>query len=100
MKSSTRSRVVLTREGGRLMSPQRIVTNHGPGVRDVPPEKIVPQSNSVRRAFAILELLEDSDRRRNLSEISRRLELPKSTTSVLLSTLESMGYVTRDASER
>ena len=82
------------------MSPQRIVTDHGSGVRDVPPEKSVPQSNSVRRAFAILELLEDSDRRRNLSEISRRLDLPKSTTSVLLSTLESMGYVTRDASER
>src|SRR5262249_3258923 len=57
-------------------------------------------SNSVRRAFAILELLEGSDRRRNLSEISRKLGLPKSTTSVLLSTLESMGYVTRDASER
>jgi DNA-binding IclR family transcriptional regulator len=69
-------------------------------VRDVPSEKIGPQSNSVRRAFAILELLEYSDRRRNLSEISRKLDLPKSTTSLLLSTLESIGYITRDASER
>jgi IclR family transcriptional regulator, KDG regulon repressor len=58
------------------------------------------QSNSVRRALAILEFLKDSDRRRNLSEISRKLSLPKSTTSVLLSTLAGMGYVTRDATER
>lgn len=58
------------------------------------------QSNSVRRALAILEVLKDSDRRRNLSEISRKLSLPKSTTSVLLSTLAGMGYVTRDATER
>jgi len=82
------------------MSPQRMVRDQRSVVPDVPPERIVPLSNSVRRAFAILELLEDSDRRRNLSEISRKLDLPKSTTSVLLSTLESMGYVTRDASER
>src|SRR5438874_11834514 len=82
------------------MSPQRILRDQRSAVRDVPPERIAPQSNSVRRAFAILELLKDSDRRRNLSEISRKLDLPKSTTSVLLSTLQSMGYVTRDARER
>jgi DNA-binding IclR family transcriptional regulator len=82
------------------MSPQRMVRDQRSLVPDVPSERIVQQSNSVRRAFAILELLEASDRRRNLSEISRKLDLPKSTTSVLLSTLESMGYITRDASER
>jgi len=82
------------------MSPQRMVRDQRSVCAGVPSERIAPQSNSVRRAFAILELLEDSDRRRNLSEISRKLDLPKSTTSVLLSTLESMGYVTRDASER
>src|SRR5262245_18382050 len=58
------------------------------------------QSNSVRRALAILEFLKESERHRNLSEISRKLSLPKSTTSVLLSTLASLGYVTRDATER
>ena len=82
------------------MSPQRMVRDQWSVARGAPSEKIVPQSNSVRRALAILELLEDSDRRPNLSEISRKLELPKSTTSVLLSTLESTGYVTRDTSER
>jgi len=54
------------------------------------------QSNSVRRALAILESLKESPRQLSLSEISRRLSLPKSTTSLLLSTLESMGYLTRE----
>jgi len=82
------------------VSPQKMVRDQSSVVRGIPFEKIGPQSNSVRRAFAILELLEDSDRRRNLSEISRKLDLPKSTTSVLLSTLESMGYVTRASDRR
>ena len=64
------------------------------------PEHGGSQSNSVRRALAILEFLKVSDRSRNLSEISRKLSLPKSTTSVLLSTLAGMGYVTRDVTER
>lgn len=68
--------------------------------RGLATEQAGSQSNSVRRALAILEFLQDSDRRRNLSEISRKLSLPKSTTSVLLSTLAGMGYVTRDDTER
>lgn len=71
-----------------------------PDIQGLPPEKVGPQSNSVRRALAILEFLKDSDRRRNLSEISRNLDLPKSTTSILLSTLESMGYIIREPEER
>jgi DNA-binding IclR family transcriptional regulator len=79
---------------------ERVVYTERPVVRRLPSEKAGSQSNSVRRALAILEFLKDSDRRRNLSEISRKLALPKSTTSVLLSTLESMGYITRDVEER
>jgi DNA-binding IclR family transcriptional regulator len=63
-------------------------------------DKIGWQSNSVRRALAILELLSSRPRHLSLSEISRKLTLPKSTTCVLLSTLETMGYVTRDTEER
>ncbi len=58
------------------------------------------QSHSVLRALAILELLNRSPRPLSSSEISRSLDLPKSTTSVLLSTLESAGYIHRDEQER
>ena len=81
------------------MLPQRVLHDERPVVQSLPAERVGSQSNSVRRALAILEFLKDSGRR-NLSEISRKLDLPKSTTSVLLSTLDSMGYVTRDAEER
>src|SRR5689334_492159 len=64
------------------------------------PSKTGLQSNSVRRALAILEFLKDSDRRRNLSEISRKMDLAKSTTSILLSTLENNGYIRRDPADR
>jgi IclR family KDG regulon transcriptional repressor len=58
------------------------------------------QSNSVRRALAILELLNSSPKPLNSTEISRNLSLPKSTASVLLSTLETAGYVVRDQDGR
>ena len=78
----------------------RLLHVEHPVVWRPPYEKTGSQSNAVRRALAILEFLKDSDRRCNLSEISRKLDLPKSTTSILLSTLENMGYITRDAEER
>jgi DNA-binding IclR family transcriptional regulator len=53
-------------------------------------ESAVP---SVIRAMKILELLAQSQRGLTLSEISRRLELPKSSTHVLLKTLEGIGYL-------
>lgn len=48
---------------------------------------------SVTRAMTILELLAQSQRGLTLSEISRRLGLPKSSTHVLLKTLEDIGYL-------
>lgn len=53
-------------------------------------ESAVP---SVTRAIKILELLAQSQRGLTLSEISRRLSLPKSSTHVLLKTLEGIGYL-------
>jgi len=79
------------------MSPR---VNVEPSVPSLPCEKSRSQSNSVRRALAILEFLKNSDRRRNLSEISRKLDLAKSTTSILLSTLETNGYIRRDSGDR
>jgi len=48
---------------------------------------------SVERAFAILEFLNSSKRGWNISEISRKLQIPKSTTHVLISTLDQLGYI-------
>ncbi len=48
---------------------------------------------SVSRAMRILELVAESQRGLTLSEITRRLGLPKSSTHVLLRTLEGSGYL-------
>jgi DNA-binding IclR family transcriptional regulator len=48
---------------------------------------------SVSRAMKILELLAQSQCGFTLSDISRRLGLPKSSTHVLIKTLESIGYL-------
>lgn len=48
---------------------------------------------SVNRALRILELLAESRRGLSLSDISRRLALPKSSVHLLVKTLESTGYL-------
>ena len=48
---------------------------------------------SVSRALAILELLAQSKRGLSLSDISRKLALPKSSVHVLVRTLELIGYL-------
>src|SRR5260370_27112115 len=53
-------------------------------------------ATSVERAFAILEFLDGSRRRWNISELSRKLGIPKSTTHVIVLTLERLGYLTLD----
>src|ERR1051326_5996582 len=57
-------------------------------------------ANSVERALTILEFLGDSPRRWNISELSRRLGIPKSTTHVLMVALERRGYITREGGRR
>jgi len=52
-----------------------------------------PVAASVERAFSILEFLNTSKRGWNISEMSRKLKIPKSTTHVLVSTLDQLGYV-------
>lgn len=71
----------------------------------MPPENCVTSrkdlhATSVERAFAILEFLDGSRRGWNISELSRKLRIPKSTTHVIVLTLEQLGYLTLDARTR
>ena len=54
------------------------------------------QVTSVERALSILELLASRNHGLSTSEISRAAKVPKSSTSYLLRTLVSRGYVRRD----
>jgi IclR family KDG regulon transcriptional repressor len=57
-------------------------------------------AGSVQRAFSILEFLNSSNRGWNISEMSRKLKIPKSTTHVLVSTLDQLGYIRQSQSSR
>jgi len=48
----------------------------------------------------ILELLAVDPREIGVSELARRLRIPKSSTHMLLSTLEGRGYLVSDAARR
>jgi len=55
---------------------------------------------AVDRAMSLLELLAVSRNGLTLSELSRKLDIPKSTTHYLIHTLSTRGYVQRTASGR
>lgn len=57
----------------------------------------VHNASSVERALAILECLDSSRRGLNISEISRKLNIPKSSAHVIIVTLERLGYVQKRA---
>lgn len=54
------------------------------------------QVTSVERALTILELLAGKSQGMSTSDLSRRIHIPKSSTSYLLRTLVARGYVSRD----
>src|SRR5713101_1535159 len=54
------------------------------------------QVTSVDRALSILELLAGKTHGLSTSDLSRRVRIPKSSTSYLLRTLVARGYVRRD----
>lgn len=54
-------------------------------------------SVAVERALAMLEAIAQAPDGLSNAEISRKLNIPKSSASYILRTLESRGYVTRDA---
>lgn len=57
------------------------------------PMPTVSNAASVERAIAILECLDSTRRGLNISEISRKLDIPKSSAHVIIVTLERLGYV-------
>ena len=59
-----------------------------------------PTAVGVVRALAILECLDHARRGLNISEVSRRLGIPKSSTHVLMITMERLGYIRRSANNR
>ena len=66
-------------------------------------ERHAPQTSSasaVTRTMAILECLDSSRRGLNISEISRKLDIPKSSAHVLIITLERLGYIRRASNGR
>jgi IclR family acetate operon transcriptional repressor len=62
-------------------------------------ESKAPRVNALHRGLQILELLAGEKKPRGTSEISRKLKIPKSTTSYLLRTLLARGYVRRAPDE-
>lgn len=54
-----------------------------------------PSALAVERTVAILECLDNSRRGLNVSEVSRRLGIPKSSAHVLMVTLDRLGYIRR-----
>jgi len=50
---------------------------------------------AIERTFSILSALAEDHERAGISEIARRADLPKSTTSRILASLESLGVVER-----
>jgi DNA-binding IclR family transcriptional regulator len=50
---------------------------------------------NVTRAMHILEMLDGARRGMNISEIGRRLGIPKSTAHLIVLTLENLGYLTK-----
>ncbi len=55
----------------------------------------IPNATAVERALSILEYLDSSRRGLNISGISRKLAIPKSSAHVIVVTLERLGYVQR-----
>jgi len=55
-----------------------------------------PPTNSLERALAVLEALEQTPGGLRHAEISQRLRIPKSTCSYILARLEQRGYLSRD----
>ena len=60
------------------------------------PLALKPHARSIERAFSILEMLNGTRRGWNISEISRKQRIPKSSAHVIVLELERMGYLKRE----
>lgn len=57
-------------------------------------------TGSIARALAVLEFLDSSHRGWNISELSRQLNVPKSTMHLIVLTLDRLGFITREPGSR
>ena len=64
------------------------------------PLALKPHATSIERAFSILEMLDGTRRGWNISEISRKQKIPKSSAHVIVLALERMGYLKRETGMR
>jgi len=64
------------------------------------PLALKPHATSIERAFSILEMLDGTRRGWNISEISRKQKIPKSSAHVIVLALERMGYLKRENGTR
>ncbi|MFZ5651767.1 MAG: IclR family transcriptional regulator [Bacillota bacterium] len=53
----------------------------------------IPSVQSLERAFALLEAFAPNNSEQGISDLSRRVNLPRPTVSRLVATLESLGYL-------
>lgn len=61
---------------------------------------MIKTQKAVERAMVILDLLDSSRRGLNITEIGRRIGIPKSTAHLLIRTLEQCGYLVRESGGR
>ena len=64
------------------------------------PLALKPHATSIERASSILEMLDGTRRGWNISEISRKQKIPKSSAHVIVLALERMGYLKRENGTR
>ena len=64
------------------------------------PVALKQHASSIERAFSILEMLDGTRRGWNISEISRKQKIPKSSAHVIVLALERMGYLKRENGTR
>lgn len=88
-------------QSGLDESPKRVQnTGRDMGAKEIVHAPETPSASAVRRTMDILECLDASRRGLNISEVSRRLSIPKSSVHVLIVTLERLGYIERTGNGR
>lgn len=85
----------------RAKAPARRPTPSGAAKEQNAPKKQNKYSTpAVEKAFAVLELISRRDEGARMVDVVDTLDLPKSSAFVLLTSLEQLGYLTRDSAGR
>jgi DNA-binding IclR family transcriptional regulator len=94
------TRTILPDTTSKPSKPSRRRLGHDLTIDGLPVAEVAPPARSAvksaGRVLEILELFEDLRRPARVGEIAERLQIPQSSTSVLLRSLVDVGYVTFD----